>query len=203
MNHIDIFTNIYEGCLWGDNKNKNYNGSSGGGSSLEYNIDKYVPFVKSFIINNNINTIIDLGCGDFICGKHIYEDIPNIKYYGYDTYEKVIDENKLINNNSKYTFKYMDIFNKKEEIIDGDLCILKDILQHWCNKDIYTFLDYLCENNKFKYILIVNCCNQVQDNQDSPTGEGRPLSCNFLPLKKYNPKKILNYNSKEISLIII
>jgi hypothetical protein len=32
-------------------------------------------------------------------------------------------------------------------------------------------------------------------------GDFRPLSCNFLPLKKYNPIKILCYDTKEISVI--
>ena len=26
--------------------------------------------------------------------------------------------------------------------------------------EIYLFLDYLTTSNKFKYILLVNCCNQ-------------------------------------------
>ena len=201
--HIKIFTNIYENCIWANNNNKNYKGGSGGGSELNYNIINYIPFLKSFIINNNINTIIDLGCGDFTCGKHIYENIENIKYYGYDAYEKVIEENKNNFNEPKYNFKHLDILNDKKLIIEGDLCILKDILQHWSNKDIYSFLDYLYENKKYKYILLVNCCNQVADDQDINTGEGRPLSCNYFPLKKYNPEKIMNYNTKEVSLIRI
>ena len=42
-----------------------YNGSSGGGSDLDYNKDTYVPFLKKFIVDNNIKNIVDLGCGDF------------------------------------------------------------------------------------------------------------------------------------------
>jgi hypothetical protein len=32
-----IFTNVYETKLWGDNNNDLYNGSSGGGSFIEFN----------------------------------------------------------------------------------------------------------------------------------------------------------------------
>ena len=83
------------------------------------------------------------------------------------------------------------------------MCILKDVIQHWSLKKIYSFLDYLTESKKFKYILIVNCCNQRRDNVDCEVGDWRQLSCDFLPLKKYNINKIGNYNTKEVSIIKI
>jgi hypothetical protein len=54
----------------------------------------------------------------------------------------------------------------------------------------------------FKYILICNCCNQ---REDDPQNDERstPLSINFYPLKKYNPVKLYNYNTKEVSVIIV
>ena len=44
-----VFTNIYEQKLWGDNNNPSYKGSSGEGSDINYNKDDYVPFIKKFI----------------------------------------------------------------------------------------------------------------------------------------------------------
>ena len=70
-----IFTNIYEKNLWGNNRNVMYNGSSGLGSSLEYNKDHYIPFLQNFIKTHNIKTVVDLGCGDFVCGKMIYNNL--------------------------------------------------------------------------------------------------------------------------------
>jgi hypothetical protein len=196
------FTNVYENKIWGNNNKVEYNGSSGSGSSIEYNKDTYVPFLKKFIIDNNIQNIVDLGCGDFRCGKLIYDDL-NIKYTGYDVYKKVIEYN--LNNNAlpKYSFIYLDFCNNTENIINGDICILKDVIQHWSLYDIYKFLDYLVENKKFKYILICNCCNQRQDNTDILNGDFRELSCEYLPLKKYNPIKLYNFYSKEVSVIKI
>ncbi len=80
---------------------------------------------------------------------------------------------------------------------------MKDVLQHWSLDNIYTFLDYLIEYKKFKYILICNCCDQKQDNTDIQNGKWRALSCDYLPLKKYNPVKLYNYYSKEVSVIEI
>ena len=80
-----IFTNVYENKLWGDNNNNTeYKGSSGSGSDINYNINTFVPFLKQFIVDNNIKNVVDLGCGDFRCGKLIYDDL-DILYTGYDT----------------------------------------------------------------------------------------------------------------------
>jgi hypothetical protein len=196
-----FFTNIYENKIWGDNKNDQYNGSSGSGSDVEYNKYTYVPFFKNFIIDNNIKNIVDLGCGDFKCGNLIYDDL-DILYTGYDTYKKIIDYNLKQHSLPKYSFIHLDFFDKKETIINGDLCILKDVIQHWKIDEIYTFLDYLVENKIFKYILICNCCNQKTNNPEN-NHRSTPLSIDFFPLKKYNPVKLNNYNLKEVSIIYI
>lgn len=200
----NIFTKIYDECIWGNNKNLNYNGSSGHGSSIEINKNTYVPFLINFITNNNIKTVIDLGCGDFICGPLIYDNFSDIKYYGYDIYGKLITYNKQkYHSTCKYNFIKLDFYNNPEEIINGDLYIIKDVIIHWSLNAIYTFLDYLIERKKVKYILLCYCCQNARDNADINTGEWRPLSYNQLPLKKYNPKKIYNYDKKEVSLIEI
>ena len=196
------FTTVYERHLWGNNNISEYNGSSGEGSALNYNKDSYVPFLKKFITDNNIKNIVDLGCGDFICGKLIYDDL-DILYTGYDTYKKVIDYHSKKHSLPKYSFIHLDFCDNKESIINGELCILKDVIQHWSLDNIYKFLDYLVEDKKFKYILICNCCDQRQNDTDTTNGGWRQLSCEYFPLKKYNPKKLYNYRSKEISVIEI
>lgn len=197
-----VFTNVYESKLWGDNNIAEYSGSSGSGSSINYNKDTYVPFLKKIITDNNIKNIVDLGCGDFFCGKMIYDDL-DISYTGYDTYKKVIDYNSEKHSLPKYSFIHLDFCNNKENIINGELCILKDVLQHWSIDNIYTFLDYLVEHKKFKYILICNCCYQRKNDRNIENGGFRPLSCEYFPLKKYNPIKLYKYNTKEVSVIII
>jgi len=190
-----IFTDIYENCIWGDNPTNEYSGSSGGGS--EYN-ETYSNFLKDFIKNNNIKSIIDLGSGDFQSGNELYKDI-DVEYTGYDVYKKVVDYNNKKYKN-KYNFIHLDFCNKKEDLQTADLCIIKDVLQHWETKHIYEFLDYITQKKLYKYILLINCCNQNTDNIDV-VDQFRDLSCSHLPLKKYNPVKLLNYSTKEISVI--
>jgi hypothetical protein len=196
----DHFTNIYEKQIWGRGNNKEYSGRSGGGSTIEYNINEYIPFLQNFITNNNIQTVIDLGCGEFEYGSLIYDKL-DVLYTGYDTYKKIIDYNsKKFLLQKKYTFVCSDFYNNKEKIRNGELCILKDVLQHWKMEEIYNFLDYLVESKKFKYILIINCCHQIENdpkNDDRSTA----LSIEYFPLKKYNPTKLCNYKTKEISVL--
>ena len=91
MNNIDIFTNIYENNIWGNDSSIDnlYKGTSGGGSEIN-NCRQYIDFVREFIIKNKINKVIDLGCGDWQASYLIYEKLDNIYYYGYDAYEKLI-----------------------------------------------------------------------------------------------------------------
>ena len=195
-----VFTKIYDTNEWGNNNNKEYNGSSGEGSDVSVNINTYVPFLKEFIQKNNIKSVVDLGCGDVRCGHLIYDDL-DVTYTGYDTYKKIIEYNSRQYSKPKYTFIHSDFCNKKDQIINADMCILKDVLQHWSLDNIYTFLDYIIANKKFKYILITNCCHQKADNTEIKTGSFRPLSSEYLPLKKYSPKKVYKYHTKEVCLI--
>ncbi len=213
--HIDVFTHIYESKHWGDNGNVEYNGSSGSGSDVEYNKQTYIPLLKDFIKKMDVMSVCDLGCGDFRCGKLIYDDL-NVKYDGYDAYEKVIIYNNKYNaddkcynfdlNNaktlySKYDFHFLDFCKYKEKIKKSDLYILKDVIQHWSLQYIYDFLDYVYTNKMCKYIIICNCCNQTVDNPEIPTGSCRGLSANFFPLKRYSAKIIYKYDTKEVSYI--
>jgi hypothetical protein len=126
----------------------------------------------------------------------------NIIYTGYDVYEKLIKYNSKTHFAPKYTFHNLDFCNNKEKIIGGDMCVLKDVIQHWSLDNIYSFLDYIIEKKLFKYILICNCDHQRIDNTNIVNGDFRPLSCDFFPLKKYNPKKIFRYHTKEVCIIV-
>ncbi len=125
-------------------------------------------------------------------------------YNGYDTYKKIIDFNKdkyLLNN--KFNFFHLDFYSEKEKIMNADLCIIKDVLQHWSLEYINLFLEYLVNSKKFKFILLCNCCYQERDNTDIKNGDFRFLSCKYLPLKHFNPVEVFKYKSKEVSLIKI
>ena len=69
-------------------------------------------------------------------------------------------------------------------------------------KDINNLLQYLVNSKKYKYIMICNCCNQTNDNQEINNGEWRPLTVSKKPLNNYNATIIYKYFTKEVSLIV-
>ena len=115
------FTNAYENMWWGNNNITEYSGSSGCGSTINYNEDTYIPFLKKFITDNNIKNIVDLGCGDFRCGKLIYDDL-DILYTGYDAYKKIIDYNSnqyrliIVQNKNYILLHFKNILNNQNKI---------------------------------------------------------------------------------------
>lgn len=197
-----IFTAIYENRVWGDNRRGEYRGSSGGGSDVEYNRERYVPFLKKFIRDHGVRTVADLGCGDFRCGPLIYEDL-DVHYTGYDTYRAVVEHHQETTQSllQKYTFRTLDVYQERDKLVGADLCILKDVLQHWSQEHIRTFLDNVIRRKLYRWILICNCSFQRGDGEDIQDGEFRPLSAEYLPLRAYGAKAVYRYDTKEVSVI--
>lgn len=200
INYVEHFTQIYETCAWDNNKDPLYRGSSGGGSAINYNKDSYVPFLRRLLSDLEVTTVADIGCGDFLCGPLIYDTDNGVTVHGYDAYAAVVEANKARFPQHKFT--HLDVFVNRAQIEGADLCIIKDVLQHWLIPDIYTFLNDIVTSGKFKHILVCNCCGQTEDDPDNrelSTG----LSCDFLPLKRYGATKLFKYGTKEVSLITI
>jgi hypothetical protein len=192
----DVFTDIYERSFWGSNMNPTYRGSSGSGSDPDYN-RPYIEWLRDLIRDRKIQTVVDLGCGDFRSGPAIYRGL-NVSYTGLDVYRPLI--NSLQTEYSDYQFRHLDFFTDLQEIPPGDLCILKDVLQHWSNRDITVFLDRLIRSKKFRWILICNCAQQKRV-KTIKTGYHRQLSSAFRPLCLFNPTILFRYETKEVSII--
>jgi SAM-dependent methyltransferase len=187
--HKNYFSIIYQKKIWGSEI------SLSGGGSFPTNTIEYRKFLSNFIDKNNINTVYDFGCGDWAFSKLI--DWSNTQYTGIEVVEKLVMGNNLQYGNEFIKFEHIEDA-KNFYNYSGDLLIVKDVLQHWMNIEIISFLDEVIKN--FKYIIITNSSAQHSDWQDTPERD-RPLSCKFYPLKKYDIHHILNYQDKEVSII--
>jgi SAM-dependent methyltransferase len=194
FDNINIFTNIYEGQLWGGNSSVDgtYRGTSGKGSNSRQTHHVYTPLVRRFILDHGIFSVLDLGCGDWQSSGTIYDGL-DVKYTGYDAYELVCLSNQK--RFPGYRFVHADFIREKESLPSADLCIMKDVLQHLCNQDIAELLDYLVTSKKYRYILTTNCCpTDLQDplaaRHDIDNGDWRPLSRKLPPLAKYGWKAL-------------
>ncbi len=144
-NHSEIFSDIYENRKWGtDDKSKFYSGS---GSDDEH-AGEYIKIISQFIRDNNIKTVVDLGCGDFRIGKKITEAVQ-IAYTGVDVVEDLINYNKEKFKENNVGFLYRNIV--RDKIPDGELCLCRQVLQHLSNNDIKIILD---KCKKYKYCIV-------------------------------------------------
>ena len=81
MSNAEVFSKIYKEDLW--------QGGSGAGSKLE-NVKEYVEILQKYIDKPEINTVLDLGCGDWQFSKFL--DLSSVSYLGVDVVESVSGE---------------------------------------------------------------------------------------------------------------
>jgi len=193
---MQVFEQIYENKVWGDNYSEEYKGSSGEGSSIEFN-QEYIEFLKNFLKDYKIKSVVDLGSGDFRCGPLIYNKYQGT-YTGYDIYSKVTETNQKNYSNENRNFKTLDFCTcEADEIQNAQLYIIKDVLQHWPNKLITEFLSKIVQKRKFTYLLVTNCCSGKEEDIEN-IGAFRPISNQ---LNNFFPFEVLEYKTKKVFLI--
>ena len=143
--HKEIFTQIYRKQEWGNEENALY--YSGSGSNDSYAIP-YVEVVSDFIKKNGVKSVVDLGCGDFRIGSRICQ-FGDVTYKGVDVVEELIEYNKKKFQNNNVSFYNLNIV--KDELPDGELCLIRQVLQHLSNNDIKKILQ---KARKYKHLIV-------------------------------------------------
>ena len=175
----EIFSKIYNENLWG-------NGSGWG--SMEIHTRSYREFLQNFFAEKSITSVVDLGCGDWQFARHMNWD--GMSYLGIDVVESVINENRKCFSNTNIEFQCLDVV-QEEQLPKADLIIIKDVLQHWPNKEIMEFLPKL---SSYKYALITNCALGNNINGDITFGDFRPLDLCAPPFN-YNFTRVFSFPS--------
>lgn len=118
--------------------------------SLNFNNKFYINFLNTTIADNNISSIIDIGCGNW----EIYENInmENIKYLGIDCNENIIEKNLSRYGNKNIKFMKKNVL-EYDELPKVDLFILKDVIQTMSNDDIKKIIEKI-KNAKPKLVII-------------------------------------------------
>ena len=191
------FEYVYEEAIWG--KDEKGNGTSGYGSTIEFN-KNYIQFIRDFIVKNKVKSVVDIGCGDWQFSDQIYHDL-DIKYEGYDCVEHLINEHKKrFSEKSNYHFYTINGDNiiKNIHTANPDLIILKDVIQHWTNENIVNFFNSIHTSLNFKTLLLTND-HTSSDNVDIKTGQYRRLNLDKEPFitlrKKFLFQTVFEFNS--------
>ena len=134
------FPTFYEFWIW--------RSSSGGGSSPEAT-QPYKIFLEDFIRQNNIESIVDLGCGDWQFSQFL--DFGSATYIGIDA-----SKNVILNNQKSFSrpgVSFANLPKNYSELPCAELLVCKDVLMHLSTKEIQNILSIL---PNFKYALITN-----------------------------------------------
>jgi len=151
ISHIDVFTKLYESNFWGGEESP----ESGSGSTKTAAMP-YVEAVRNFIETYSIETVLDIGHGDWEMWGSFQFD--NVNYVGIDVYENLTNKLNLNNGNEYRSFQFLNAVY--DDLPNAELCITKDVLQHLPLNDIETIMRKLSDypyliicNDKYKYAL--------------------------------------------------
>ena len=153
------FSDVYQNGSWG--RNKFGEATSGPGSSLDQGLP-FVRYVQNFLDSHDIQSIVDVGCGDWVLARQIYWG--KRKYTGIDVVNSVIKKNKALYGSDTVQFLQLDA--GLDSLPAGDLLICKDVLMHLPNSNVFHILN---ESKKFKYCIYINDIQLGAKNTDIPT----------------------------------
>jgi len=146
LNNKEIFSTIYKDRLWNPNDKTDFN--SGPGSHDGKIINPYINCIINFFKSQNeVSSVLDLGCGDFYIGSKLYKYVE--KYIGIDVVDELINRNKELYLSKNTHFSCLDIV--KDNLPDGDCVLLREVLQHLTNEEIIIILNKLY---KYKFVII-------------------------------------------------
>ncbi len=142
----EVFSVIYEKNIWGGLQGEF---CSGAGSASELIVSPYVKMIMEKAVSEGFQnlTFVDLGCGDFQVGKRLKTLCS--KYIGVDIVKPLIGRNRDKYGNDAISFIHLDIVQDK--LPDGDVCFIRQVLQHLSNEQIGIVLKKL---KKYRFVFI-------------------------------------------------
>jgi SAM-dependent methyltransferase len=176
-----VFDEIYALNIW------EYGSGEG---SLPEHTRGYRRFLERFILEMQIKSVVDYGCGDWQFSRLI--DWGGVRYLGLDIVDSLIEHHNKIYRKDNITFELLP--ETPGQLPDAELIILKDVLQHWSHESIRSFMPKI---TRYKFALITNCVNPngPTDNRDIVDGDFRPLDLTRPPFT-YEMAKVFEFTNR-------
>lgn len=178
MNDDLKFKYIYKIKYWRGTKDGSLSGTGSDIATTKFLSERLDKFIKS----HNIESITDIPCGDFNWIHTL--DLNKIEYYGYDVVPEIIKNNRENKHSKNIHFDVKDL--KKDDLLDTDLIIIRDLFFHLKINDIEKCLNNI-KRHKFKYVAITNYPN-AEKNIDKIMGDRwRPYNLTKAPFNLIEP----------------
>lgn len=184
MSMAEVFCDIYASKRWGEPGPERFN--SGAGSSVKYS-SRYCEAISRFVSEQNIEHVVDLGCGDFRVGRVIASLVPS--YIGVDIVPELIEHNNRTFGTDHIRFLCVDI--TCGALPPANLCLIRQVFQHLSNDEILRSLQ-LCR--QYAYLVVsehVPAERPTRVNVDKPHGPDTRLYQNsgiFLDAPPFSEK---------------
>ena len=133
----EVFSRVYETGAWnGDGSQGFCSGSGSGGDAADEYCDKVIEFIRK----NRIESVADLGCGDFRVGQKITLE-TSVKYTGVDIVPSLVERNNAQFGNERVSFRCANLTTGP--LPSAQLCLIRQVLQHLSNTEIEAVLGQL------------------------------------------------------------
>lgn len=144
----EVFTEIYLGKKWHSKEADANKFNSGSGSDEKFAVP-YSKMINDFVLRNSIDSILDLGCGDFRVGSKISKGVSH--YIGVDVVPELVRyHTEMYTSLGNVKFVCCDIVNDELPVFEGlnGLYLIRQVLQHLSNKEITKVLDKIPAGSK-------------------------------------------------------
>lgn len=172
-----VFTEIYAKKRWGAGLHTHEDFCSGTGSADESIVSAYIASITDIASREGFRglTFVDLGCGDFRVGRRLLPLCS--RYIGVDIVKSLVDRNARTYGNETTRFVHLDIVN--DPLPDGDVCFVRQVMQHLSNEQVARLLDHL---RKYRWVVITehlpSDSDSIVPNLDKPHGSDIRLDDN-------------------------
>lgn len=165
------FEKIYSEGVWG--KDRSGNAQSGSGSHNAAIVQPYVTSVTKFLSSLEEPRVVDLGCGDFSVGSQFVSLCSN--YLACDISTFILDQNRRRFQETNLEFRHLNLAS--DELPEGDVAFVRQVLQHLGNSDIQAFVQKLNRVRPFKHLIVTESLPEVEfsPNLDKPAGPNTRL----------------------------
>ena len=174
----EVFSRIYRESLWKSGTETEQEFCSGRGSHVESIVEPYKKVIIDFLASyppSSKPRIVDLGCGDFNVGNAFIN--YSSEFIGIDVVPDLIKHHNSSNYGSHVKFICSNII--EDDLPPGDICFIRQVLQHLSNQQISKILGKL---NQYKIVFITEMYPTnsavVIPNRDKNHGKGIRMSNN-------------------------
>lgn len=142
-NAKEIFSDIYANARWGGEKGQFYSGDG----SVPAQVDGYAQAVGRLINQEGVESLVDIGCGDFTLGSGLAPMVAS--YTGIDVVPALIERNNREFGSDRVRFLCLDA--SADPLPDADACTIRQVLQHLGNAQISAILE---KTRQYRLVII-------------------------------------------------